>query len=124
MAHYNLGYLLYKRGDAAAAEFNRLTEAYFARAADKPIGALLLVDSRHPGLESDLEAWSWLRAQPGTHGVVGTKVDKLTRAERTRNSRQLNSLFDVPVLLVSAQDGEGLDQLWKTIASLPSRTAA
>ena len=118
------GYGYARGGDAAAAEFNRLTEAYFARAADKPIGALLLVDSRHPGLESDLEAWSWLRAQPGMHGVVGTKVDKLTRAERTRNSRQLNSLFDVPVLLVSAQDGEGLDQLWKTIASLPSRTAA
>jgi len=118
------GYGYARGGDAAAAEFNRLTEAYFARAADKPIGALLLVDSRHPGLESDLEAWAWLRSQPGTHGVVGTKVDKLTRAERTRNSRQLNSLFDVPVLLVSAQDGEGLDQLWKTIASLPSRTAA
>jgi GTP-binding protein len=118
------GYGYARGGDAAAAEFNRLTGAYFERAADKPIGALLLVDSRHPGLESDLEAWSWLRAQPGTHGVVGTKVDKLTRAERTRNSRQLNSLFDVPVLLVSAQDGEGLDQLWKTIASLPSRTAA
>ena len=118
------GYGYARGGDAAAAEFNRLTEAYFERAADKPIGALLLVDSRHPGLESDLEAWAWLRSQPGTHGVVGTKVDKLTRAERTRNSRQLNSLFDVPVLLVSAQDGEGLDQLWKTIASLPSRTAA
>jgi GTP-binding protein len=118
------GYGYARGGDAAAAEFNRLTGAYFERAADKPIGALLLVDSRHPGLESDLEAWSWLRSQPGTHGVVGTKVDKLTRAERTRNSRQLNSLFDVPVLLVSAQDGEGLDQLWKTIASLPSRTAA
>ena len=47
-----------------------------------------------------------------------------TRAERARNSRQLESLFDVPVLLVSAQRGEGLDQLWKTIANLPSRTAA
>ena len=62
--------------------------------------------------------------QPGSHGIVATKVDKLTRAERVRNSRQLESLFDVPVLLVSAQNGEGLDQLWKTIANLPSRTAA
>ena len=90
----------------------------------KAIGSLLLVDSRHPGLESDLEAWNWLKTQPGSHGIVGTKVDKLTRADRVRNSRQLESLFDVPVLLVSAQHGEGLDQLWKTIASLPSRTAA
>ena len=141
-------------------EFDRLLEAYFARAigadpeigvrdsgfepsapagrtgeprapsregrrySPKAIGSLLLVDSRHPGLESDLEAWNWLKTQPGSHGIVGTKVDKLTRADRVRNSRQLESLFDVPVLLVSAQHGEGLDQLWKTIASLPSRTAA
>ena len=90
----------------------------------KAIGSLLLIDARHPGLESDLDAWNWLTTQPGAHGIVATKVDKLTRAERVRNSRQLESLFDVPVLLVSAQHGEGLDQLWKTIASLPSRTAA
>jgi len=124
-------------GDAASAEFRRLTDAYFARAIEpedasradkgagrKAIASLLLVDSRHPGLQSDLDAWRWLNAQPGPHGIVGTKVDKLTRAERVRNSRQLESLFDVPVLLVSAQDGEGLEQLWKTIANLPSRTAA
>ena len=112
------------RRQESTEEFDRLIEAYFARAAKKPIGSLLLVDSRHPGLESDLEAWNWLKTQPGSHGIVGTKVDKLTRAEQVRNSRQLESLFDVPVLLVSAQHGEGLDQLWKTIASLPSRTAA
>jgi len=110
----------------ATQEFDRLTDAYFARTLQdgKPIASLLLVDSRHPGLESDLEAWKWLSAQPGPHGIVGTKVDKLTRAERVRNSRQLETLFDVPVLLVSAQDGEGLEELWKTIASLPNRTAA
>jgi GTP-binding protein len=154
------GYGYARGGDAAAEEFGRLTQAYFARAIGsglgirdsgfeeystrpatgpvesrppnpesrvdgrKAIGSLLLIDSRHPGLQSDLEAWEWLAAQPGAHGIVGTKVDKLTRAERVRNSRQLQSLFDVPVLFVSAQDGEGLEELWKTIASLPSRTAA
>jgi GTP-binding protein len=122
------GYGYARGGGAAAEEFGRLTEAYFARAMDsdrpKAIASLLLIDSRHPGLQADLEAWTWLKAQPGPHGIVGTKVDKLTRAERVRNSRQLQSLFDAPVLLVSAQDGEGLEELWKTIASLPSRTAA
>jgi len=140
------------RRQESSAEFRGLIDAYFARAIDwhgrepaspqlrtseggglgtrrrsdgqKAIASLLLVDARHPGLESDLDAWNWLKTQPGAHGIVATKVDKLTRAERVRNSRQLESLFDVPVLLVSAQHGEGLDQLWKTIASLPSRTAA
>lgn len=109
--------------DNAAREFERLTEAYFSRA-HKPMASVLLVDSRHPGLESDLDAWEWLKTQPFPRSIVGTKVDKLTRAERVRTTRQLESLFDVPVLLVSAQDGEGLEQLWKLIARLPSPTAA
>ena len=111
------------RRDAATREFNRLTADYFGRE-DTPIATVMLVDSRHPGLESDLEAWAWLKTQSRPRHVVGTKVDKLTRADRVRNTRQLESLFDVPVLLVSAQDGEGLDQLWKLIARLPNPTAA
>ena len=129
------GYGYARGGDASAREFQRLTEAYFARGAgpdrsapqeSEPvaIGVLLLVDSRHPGLESDLEAWRWLSEQPVTRGIVGTKVDKLTRAERMRNARELESLFQTPVLLVSVQTGEGLDELWKMIARLPSQTVA
>jgi hypothetical protein len=55
---------------------------------------------------------------------VGTKVDKLTQAQRTRHARELESLFQLPVPLVSALDGEGLDALWKLIVKLPSQTAA
>jgi GTP-binding protein len=113
------GYGYARGGDPAAHEFNRLTEAYFAR--DVAIGVLLLVDARHPGLESDLDAWAWLETQPCARAVVGTKADKLTRAERERHTRKLESVFAIPVPLVSAQTGEGLDELWKLIASLPSR---
>ena len=141
------GYGYARGGDPSAREFQRLTEAYFGRATGQPlsatgtadakaerpeagslkpvaIGVLLLVDSRHPGLESDLEAWRWLGEQPVARGIVGTKVDKLTRAERTRHAREIESLFQTPVLLVSAQTGEGLDELWKMIARLPSQTVA
>jgi GTP-binding protein len=118
------GYGYARGGDATAREFNRLAEAYFARAVEQPIGMLLLVDSRHPGLESDLEAWAWASSLPCPGGVIGTKVDKLTRAQRARHARELESMFQQPVLLVSATDGEGLDVLWKMIASLPRQTAA
>jgi len=112
----------YARGPEGDGAFRGLTEAYFSRPGAR--GVLLLVDSRHPGLASDLDAWAWLRSQPCTAGVVGTKVDKLTRAERVSHSRQLDSLFASSVHLVSAKDGEGLDALWKLIARLPSQTAA
>jgi GTP-binding protein len=116
------GYGYARGGDAAAREFNRLVEAYFAR--DVAIGVVLLVDSRHPGLESDMDAWNWMKTVRFPRSVVGTKVDKLTRAERARHARQFQTLFDFPVPLVSVRTGEGLDELWKTIASLPRRTAA
>lgn len=126
------GYGYARGGDESADEFGRLTAAYFARGEDaggagtrgRRIGVLLLVDSRHPGLESDLDAWTWLRSQPCPAGVVGTKVDKLTRAERMRHARELQSLYDIAVPLVSADTGEGLEELWKLIAQLPNRTAA
>ena len=124
------GYGYARGGDASAREFNQLTEAYFDRAGGRgqgpgvSIGVVLLVDARHPGLESDLDAWTWLASQPCARAVVGTKVDKLTRAERTRHIRELESVYDIPVPLVSAQTGEGLDELWKLIAKLPNQKTA
>jgi GTP-binding protein len=108
--------------DAAVQDFDVLVDAYFRRPAIRAV--LLLVDARHPGLESDLDAARWLRSQRGGLGIVGTKVDKLTRTERARHTRELETLFDLPVALVSALTGEGLDDLWKMIASLPRTTAA
>ena len=114
------GYGYARGGDTAAKEFRVLTDAFFGR--DGARGVLLLVDSRHPGLESDRDAWEWLQTMPCPREVVGTKVDKLTRAERTRHLRELQSLYDAPVTLVSAQTGEGLEELWKAIATI-NRTA-
>ena len=108
--------------DAGAAEINALTEAYFGRPGERAV--LLLVDARHPGLASDMDAWEWIRSQPFARRVVATKADKLTRADRARHVREFETLFDMPVALVSARTGEGLDDLWKMIASLPNRTAA
>ena len=116
------GYGYARGGGEAAEEFRRLSDAYFDRPG--PRAVLLLVDSRHPGVDSDLDAWQWLTSQPCAHAVVGTKVDKLTRAERVRHARELETLFEMPVALVSARTVEGLDELWKMIASLPNRTAA
>ena len=117
------GYGYARGGDASAREFNRLTDAYFGREGGAK-GVLLLVDARHPGLETDLDAWTWLTSQPGAKAIIGTKADKLTRAERARHTRELESLFDASVTLVSAQTGEGLDELWKTIARLTSQRTA
>jgi GTP-binding protein len=79
---------------------------------------LLLIDSRHPGLESDVEAYRWLSAAGGPPVVVATKIDKLSRAERVRNLAELERVFGTAPLPISATGGEGLDELWRLIARL------
>ena len=77
---------------------------------------LLLVDCRHPGLTSDLQAHRWLSTVGSAPHVIATKVDKLSRSERGRNLKELERVFGSTPLPVSAAGGEGLDELWRLIA--------
>jgi len=113
------GYGYARGGQASAVEFEKLTQVFFARRGvriEPDRGALLLVDARHPGLDSDLEAWRWLQPTVERVAIVATKIDKLTRGERIRALKEFESVFEMPALPVSAVTGEGLDDLWKLIA--------
>jgi GTP-binding protein len=132
------GYGYARGGSDSAAELAAVAEAYFAsrdprlaareRTADlgeRPAGAeqsrgavFQLIDSRHPGLESDVEAGKWFDSFGVVRHVVATKVDKLSRAERARNLRELDRVFGRAALPVSVTSGEGLDELWRLIARL------
>jgi GTP-binding protein len=101
-----------REGGTVAPQKNRRRPAAFA--------VLLLVDGRHPGLESDLRAHDWLAALNVPLGVVATKMDKLTRAERSRAQQAFERAFTAPVLPLSAATGEGMKDLWKLIARLLS----
>ena len=113
------GYGYARGGQTSAVEFEKLTHVFFAVRGVRlqpDIGALLLVDARHPGLESDLEAWRWLQPTVERVAIVATKIDKLTRGERIRALKEFESVFEMSALPVSAVTGEGLDDLWKLIA--------
>jgi GTP-binding protein len=115
------GYGYARGGDAARREFDTIARDYFGPrggATTGPAGVLLLVDSRHPGLEADAQAWEWLRDLGATPLVVATKLDKLTRQERVLHLGLLADRYQGPVLGVAAQTGEGLKDLWKTIDRL------
>ena len=77
---------------------------------------LLLIDSRHPGLQSDIDAARWFDSFGVARHVIATKIDKLSRSERGRNLKELERIFGSPPLPVSAAGGEGLDELWRLIA--------
>jgi GTP-binding protein len=133
------GYGYARGGHSAAQEFEALSTAYFGRdrregrdrqesipalpahpARPADISALLLVDARHPALVSDLAAWAWLNDTGATTALVATKIDKLSRAERLRALKANEAAFEHPVLPVSANTGEGLDELWTLIERLLS----
>ena len=113
------GYGYARGGMAAAVEFKALAAAYFGHGRQEArVSALLLIDARHPALERDLDAWRWLTATVERCGLVATKIDKLSRAERLRALKTNDAAFEHPVLPVSAATGEGLDQLWILIDRL------
>ena len=106
----------YARGGAAARqEFDQLAADYFAAGRGS---VLLLVDSRHPELDADYRAFTWLVDHGVPCQVVATKLDKLTQAERRRHLGVLERRYSGPVVGVSAQTGEGLEALWTQIATL------
>lgn len=137
------GYGYARGGKSSADELKAVAESYFAAAgvrgsglgtrgsglegseveaenhAPRPEGrtVFLLMDSRHPGLESDIQAHEWFATLGLDPVIVATKIDKLSRAERARNLREVERIFGKPALPVSAERGEGMEELWKTIAN-------
>jgi len=123
------GYGYARGGPESAVELAAVVEAYFAAGrrpgreragAETPRrgGIFLLVDSRHPGLLADLRAYQWIAANAAMPYVIATKIDKLSRAERTKNLRAIEGAFDQKPLAVSSDTGEGLDDLRRLMANM------
>jgi GTP-binding protein len=112
----------YARGDREGRAFEPLVQEYFfggpAQVRLRPAiaGVVLLIDARHPGLASDLEAAGWFAAHGCAMRLTATKVDKLSRADRQRADAAIRRAFGVDALMISAQTGEGIEELWVWIA--------
>jgi GTP-binding protein len=109
----------YARGGRESVEaFEDITQAYFdpsARDDRRVAGVLLLIDSRHPDLPQDAAGYAWLLAAQTQIAIIATKIDKLNRSDQAKTLRTLKKNYDSPVLAVSAFEGKGLDDIWKTI---------
>ncbi len=127
----------YARGGAESTRvFDRLTERYFRRSPEPdadgpgprgpagppapgaPMGAILLVDVRHPGLENDRSALGWLTGLELPLVVAATKIDRLSRSARQAKLRAHEKALAHPVLPVSAKRGDGLRELWTALLAL------
>ena len=112
------GYGYARGGHESVEAFEQLTQAYFdpvTRGERRVAGVLQLVDSRHPELLQDAAGYAWLLAVQAPVAIVATKIDKLNRSEQTMTMRALKEKYDSPVLPVSAFEGDGLAEIWKTV---------
>lgn len=101
-------------------DFETMVSEYFESRseAELPTVALLLVDARHPGLASDIDAWNWITDSGVTRATIVTKIDKLSGSIKAREIAAFRKTFDEPLLAVSADRGEGMDPLWTLIRNL------
>lgn len=124
------GYGYARGGDASVKELKEVVDAYFAaahqqKAGDTRPGAIfLLIDSRHPGLPTDIQAHHWIGESALTPIVVATKIDKLSRSERAKTLRELERIYHRAAIPVSAVSGEGIEDIWRLIAHTARGTAS
>ncbi|MBI4817351.1 MAG: ribosome biogenesis GTP-binding protein YsxC [Deltaproteobacteria bacterium] len=104
-------------------DWTRLLEALLTKR-DTLAAALLLMDLRHAPSDEDVEVFNWLADSEGarrTVVVVGTKVDKLSKAKRKPAALELARALGVDtdqVVPTSAETGEGISDLTRVILSL------
>ena len=97
-----------------------MVEGYLDRRRRRIALALLIVDSRHAATQLDLTMKGWLEAKEIKYVVAATKSDKLSASGRARADRALLEEFGASTvckrpILVSAQTGRGIGELWRNI---------
>ena len=86
-------------------------------------GVLLLIDVRRGVQDEELDFVPWLEAKEVPIVVALTKCDKLAKNKRmleVSKSKKMLGLKRDPHA-VSAQTGDGLDDLWRSVAALAER---
>ena len=121
------GYGYARGGTTSSHVFDQLTERYFQHKPTqssnssewtRPVGAVLLVDARHPGLDNDRAAAAWLRGLEMPLVVVATKLDRLTRSAWKTTLHAHAEALGQPVLPISSKNGDGLPTFWSALLEI------
>lgn len=113
------GYGYARGGGNARRQFEELTRTFFGQLAGRHspdrlpglpwlAGALLIVDGRHAGLESDRDALAWLQSLDAPITVIATKIDRLSRSALAAARRAHPDALGVEVFPISSRTGDGI----------------
>ena len=111
------GYGYAKAARSLREQWGPMIEEYFTQSRQL-FSVVQLVDAR--GIEKhDLTTYQWLKEAGHTPIIVGTKVDKLSRNDRSKALRNIMGVFsssnEDAVILTSAKTNEGRLDVWKSL---------
>jgi len=88
-------------------------------------GVVQLIDVRHPPTAEDQRTRAWLLQWQRPLLTVATKVDKIGRTQRPSHLKQITETLHLdaesPVVVFSAQTGEGKEKVWEWIGEMTGR---
>ena len=98
-------------------QWKKLVEGFLT--AENFCGAVQVVDSRHPGMETDLMLYRWLQSKGIPGVIVLNKADKLNQKERVAADREARKAFPgQPLFFASAFSKEGKQEIGKILETL------
>jgi GTP-binding protein len=112
------GYGFARVSKAVKAAWGRMIEHYLTSRKELR-GVIHVIDLRHPPTEDDRRMYDWLKHVGLPAIVVATKSDKIARGRWQKHIKQVREGLslrpDDPLILFSAQSGQGKNELWSTI---------
>ena len=112
------GYGYAKVPKGMQASWGKLIEDYLI-GSENLKGAVVIVDIRRGVEKDDLALLEFLSYYHRPALVVATKIDKLSRSQRTKQVEMIRAqLQGHPLILFSAMKGDGKEDLWRAILAL------
>lgn len=123
------GYGFARGGLDARREFDAMTKRFFAQIGDETsilptrnrrrlAGIILVIDGRHPGLNSDQSAYAWVRQHDFPAVIVTTKNDRMSRKAQAKSRREHERALGEAVIATSSKTGAGTKLIWTAIGVL------
>lgn len=107
------GYGYAKVSKTTRDSWKRFIEKYLSRRVSlKAIWQL--VDVRHPPSDQDRQMWQWISASPLLKLVIATKLDKISKSQRTKHIIEIRKSLNIEqekIVPFSTKTGEGKREL-------------
>lgn len=114
------GYGFAQVSQAEKDKWAKFIDAYLTKR-ENLCGVIQLVDLRHPPTKDDVNMYEWLMHLHRDVLVVGTKCDKISRGQWQKHIKQVQEGLKAdksqPILVFSAETGQGLEELHAWVES-------